>query len=420
MFALVDCNNFYVSCERVFNPALCGRPVVVLSNNDGCVVARSNEAKALGIGMGTPVFKIRALVKRHDVRLCSSNYALYGDMSQRVMTILAGFTPDLEIYSIDEAFLYVTGGVAREPLATGRRIRAIIRQWTGIPVTVGFGLTKTLAKIAVGFAKRSPQFDGVLHLHADPALQAAILADTLVDDIWGIGSASGRVLRGFGISTALQLREADEALIGGRLGVNGRRTILELRGVSCLPLESCPPPRQAVTVSRTFRQEIGDMVSLKEAVATYVARAAAKLRRERLTSGRILVFLEENRFRVQHGFHGANARLSAASADSRQLIGRALACLERLYRPGCLYKKAGVMLLELAPAAYFQRSLFEHNDQQRADRLMAAVDAVNGRLGPGSLRYGVEGAGSGQEWRTVFQRRSPSYTTDWLQLPRVR
>ena len=241
VFALVDCNNFYASCERVFNPRLEGQPIVVLSNNDGCVVARSNEAKALGIGMGVPEFQIRPLLRAHHVQVFSSNYTLYGDMSQRVMETVEQFCPESEIYSIDEAFLSLSGFTARNLTEYGRIIRATVKQWTGIPVSVGIAETKTLAKIANRVAKRTPDTGGVFDLLACPD-RDALLGRMAVEDVWGIGPNHARVLKQYGMTTALQLREANDQWIRKHMGIVGLRLVQELRGVSCLPLEECPPP----------------------------------------------------------------------------------------------------------------------------------------------------------------------------------
>ena len=277
LFALADCNNFYASCERVFNPKLAGRPAIVLSNNDGCVVARSNEAKALGIAMGVPAFQIRHLIRKHDVQVFSSNYALYGDLSQRVMETLQQFSPEVEVYSIDEAFLNLSGFTNINLTDYGRRIRATVKQWTGIPVSVGIAETKTLAKIANHVAKRTEGTDGVFDFTAWPD-RDSVLARVLVEEVWGIGPNYARLLTQHGITTALGLRDADDHWIQKQMGVVGLRTVHELRGISCLPLEQCPPPKQGITCSRSFGRPVTTLAEMREAVAAYTARAAEKLR----------------------------------------------------------------------------------------------------------------------------------------------
>ncbi|MCH7635014.1 MAG: Y-family DNA polymerase, partial [Proteobacteria bacterium] len=278
IFGLADCNNFYVSCERVFDPTLRRRPVVVLSNNDGCIIARSEEAKALGIPMGAAFFEVRPLIRRHRVEVFSSNYALYGDMSQRVMESFAAFTPEVEVYSIDEAFLGLGGFSGRDIAAYCREIRAKIGQWVGLPISIGTAETKTLAKLAARLAKKSP--GGVFDLSSSP-LRRRLLAATEVGDVWGVGSRLARMLKAGGVHSALDLHDAPDAWIRKRMAVTGLRTAMELRGVSCIDLERQPPPKQTTVVSRTFARPVERLDELGDAVSTFAARAAEKLRRER-------------------------------------------------------------------------------------------------------------------------------------------
>jgi len=417
VFALVDCNNFYVSCERVFDPALRDRPVVVLSNNDGCVVARSNEAKQLGIGMGVPVFKIKNLLAKHDVKVYSSNYMLYGDMSERVMRTLCGFTPDIEIYSIDEAFLDLAG-FRRQNLADyGRDIRATVRKWTGIPVSIGIGPTKTLAKVAAEIAKKSKRLDGVLDL-SDPDRHEKALGYIDISDVWGIGPAFTRRLKAAGITDALQLRNADHGFIKKQLGITGLRTQQELRGIPCYGMETHPPPRQGMVVSRSFKQEVDTLAELGEAVASHIATGAARLRKEHLAAGVLIVFVMENRFKTRGGyFHGDTVLLPVATNDTSELIGYGMTTLRRLFQKNLRYKKAGIMFRELVPARRIQYHLFDPRDRQRMNRLMDALDFINDSMGAGSLRYGAEGLQEERRWHTAFKHRSRRYTTDWQQLP---
>ncbi|MBN1845985.1 MAG: Y-family DNA polymerase, partial [Sedimentisphaerales bacterium] len=278
IYALVDCNNFYVSCERVFAPRWEGQPVVVLSNNDGCVVARSDEAKALGIRMGVPVFQVRDLIEKHGVEVFSSNYTLYADMSRRVMETLAGFAPAMEVYSIDEAFLDLAGNRA-DRTEYARQIRRRVRQWVGIPVTIGLGPSKTLAKVANHLAKWSARAQGVLDLTECPYLAEA-LRRTPVQDVWGVGPQYARRLRQAGIQTAWDLRSAGDAWIRRELGVTGLRTVHELRGIACYDLETSAPPNQGIANSRSFGRPVETLAELQEAVAAYMSRAARKLRRQ--------------------------------------------------------------------------------------------------------------------------------------------
>ena len=295
IFALVDCNNFYASCERVFNPKLEGKPIVVLSNNDGCVVARSNEAKALGIGMGVPEFQIRPLLRAHHVQVFSSNYTLYGDLSQRVMETLEQFCPDVEIYSIDEAFLGLSGFTSRNLTDYGRTMCSTVKRWTGIPVSVGIAETKTLAKIANRVAKRTPDTGGVFDLLVCPD-RDALLGRIAVQDVWGIGPNHARCLAQYGITTALQLRQVDDQWVRKHMGIVGLRLVMELRGVSCLDLEQCPSPKQGLTCSRAFGKPISTLTEMEEAISSYASRVAEKLRGERLAATVLTVFLTTNEF----------------------------------------------------------------------------------------------------------------------------
>ncbi len=415
LFALVDCNNFYASCERVFAPKLEGKPVVVLSNNDGIVVARSNEAKALGIGMGVPEFQIRHLIRRHDVQVFSSNYTLYGDMSQRVMDTLEQFTPNLEVYSIDEAFLSLSGFATRNLTEYGRTIRTTVKRWTGIPVSVGIAETKTLAKVAARIAKRTKSVAGVFDLTACQD-RDVLLAETAVEDIWGVGPNYAHLLNGHGIQTALDLRGADAHWIRKRMGVVGARIVQELRGVSCLPLEECPAPKQGITVSRSFGRPVTTLAEMKEAVAFYTGRAAEKLREERLAVTVLTVFLTTNTFKDEPQYSNAvTIKLPVATGSTSDLLRYALEGVTRIYRDGYRYKKAGVMLTALAPASQVQGNLFDHQDRERSGRLMRVLDRLNDRIGAGTLRYAAEGLT--QRWKAKFERRSPAYTTSWRDLP---
>jgi len=417
VFALVDCNNFYASCERVFNPMLEGKPLVVLSNNDGCVVARSNEAKALGIEMGVPEFQIRLLLRAHRVQVFSSNYTLYGDLSQRVMETLEQFSPNIEVYSIDEAFLSLVGFERRNLTEYGRQIRRTVKQWTGIPVSVGIAETKTLAKIANRVAKRNPDTGGVCDLRAYPD-RDALLGRVTVDDVWGIGPTYARLLKQHGITTALQLRQADEHWIRTHMGVVGLRLVAELRGRSCLDLEECPSPKQGITCSRAFGRSVSTLAEMEEAVSSYVSRAAEKLRGEGLAATVLTVFLMTNEFKDEPQYRNSvTCSLSVGTDMTSELIRAALRGLRTIYRDGYRYKKAGVMFTALVPASQVQPDLFDRQDRPRSKRLMAALDAVNDRWGAGTLEYAASGLT--KPWKTQFHRRSPAYTTDWNALPVV-
>lgn len=415
VFALVDCNNFYASCERLFNPKLAGQPIVVLSNNDGCVVARSNETKALGITMGVPEFQIRSLLQAHHVQVFSSNYRLYGDLSQRVMETLEQFSPDLEIYSIDEAFLSLAGFERRNLTDYGRTIRKTVKQWTGLPVSVGIAETKTLAKLANRIAKRTSDQDGVFDLLACPDREA-LLNGVAVGDVWGIGPNSARLLTQRGITTALQLREADEPWIRKHLGVVGLRVVAELRGQSCLALEDCPPPKQGITYSRAFGRSVSTLAEMEEAVSSYVSRAAEKLRGEGLAATVLTVFIMTNAFTEEPQYRNSvTCALPVGTDSTSELIRAALKGLRRIYRDGYRYKKAGVMCTALVPTGQVQPDLFDQHDRPRSKRLMTALDAINDRWGAGTLQYAASGLT--KAWKTQCHQRSPAYTTDWDELP---
>ncbi|MEM6838645.1 MAG: Y-family DNA polymerase [Cyanobacteria bacterium P01_C01_bin.120] len=408
--ALVDCNNFYVSCERVFNPRLEGQPVIVLSNNDGCAVARSNEAKALGIKMGAPVFQIQDLIRQHHVHVMSSNYALYGDLSNRVMQTLQTFTPDVEVYSIDEAFLGLTGTISKNALAL---LRATVHRWTGIPVSIGVASTKTLAKIANRQAK---QGNGICLLdHPEPHL-----ANLPVSKVWGIGRRSTQKLQARGIQTALDLQQADLHWIRQQMGIVGVRIVQELRGIPCLPLDLIPQPRKTCCVSRSFGQPVTDLQDLREAIAAHTARASYKLRRDQLMTSLLTVFIATNRFSQDEPYYrnAATVALPSPTNDAITLTKAALRALEPLYRVGDRYQKAGVWLSELSPANQMQRDLFINpHDQEKSRKRMTVVDSLNQQFGAGTVRCAAEGLQ--QPWRTRVQRRSPRYTTQWDELLQV-
>ncbi len=407
---LIDCNNFYVSCERVFDAKLHKRPVVVLSNNDGCVVARSNEAKALGITMGAPLFQVQHIVDRFDVKVLSSNYALYGDMSHRVMTTLQEFTPDVEVYSIDEAFLGLAG-VSGELLGDlGGRIKERVRRVTGIPVSVGMAETKTLAKIANRCAKKSEEARGVLDL-TNPVHREAELERTPIEDVWGIGRQYAKLLKSRGIENALQFARADARWVRRRMTVVGARLQMELNGVSCLALEAAPRPRKSLTCSRSFGEAVQTLTELKEAVASFMTRAGEKLRRERLAASVVTVFIQTNRFRADEPQYAnvATHEMLYPTDSTEELLRCALGATENLFREGFRFKKAGVMLNNLVPSDQLTRRMFGQDSWERSRKISQAIDEVNKRFGRNTLRYGaVKTEG---RWQTRAARRSPRYTT---------
>jgi len=411
--ALVDCNNFYVSCERVFNTNLEGQPVVVLSNNDGCIVARSPEVKALGIKMGTPIFQIRDLLTYHRIQVYSSNYTLYGDMSCRVMETLAQFTPRLEVYSIDEAFLDLSGFSHLNLSDYGQTIRQTVKQWTGIPVSVGIASTKTLAKLANDLAKQ----DGTGVCALTGTNLDEILGAISIEDIWGIGRNYARSLWSHGIETALQLRDANLDWIQQQYSIVLVRLVRELRGQSCLPLELVPPAQKSLMVSRSFGQPVTTLKHLKQAIATYTSRAAEKLRRHELAAGTMNLFAMTNRFQKGHYSNSVTVSLPVATHHTPELLLYALQATEKLYQPGYEFKKAGVLLLNLSPTTQTQTHLFDTCDRERESRLMTAIDGLNQQFGAGTIQFAATGIR--QPWKLKATRLSGRYTTCWRDVPLV-
>jgi DNA polymerase V len=418
--ALCDCNNFYVSCERVFNPRLRGLPVVVLSNNDGCVIARSEEAKALGIEMGTPAFQCETLFRQHGIQVYSSNYTLYGDMSARVMNTLAQFTPEIEVYSIDESFLSFDG-FSRDLSAYAQEIRANVRQCTGIPISIGISTTKTRAKLANAIAKKSPELGGVFDLerHDD---QDGLFSRIDVAKVWGIGHRRAAQLHQAGIENVLQLTRARDSWIQKHFTITGLRTVMELRGIPCIPLELAPAPRKTITCSRSFGRPVSELGELKEALAAYVARAAEKLRSEGLVTSCMQVFFHTNRHRPEKPQHAASgmATLSVASNYTPTLIHAAHRVMERLYRPGFSYIKAGVIFSDLTAGSAAQLGLFDTSPEQldQQARLMQALDAVNQKLGRHTVF--VASMGIEQQWKMRQEKKSQCFTTRWSELLAIR
>ena len=419
--ALVDCNNFFCSCERVFNPALNGKPVVVLSNNDGCIISRSEEAKALGIPMGAPLHEQQEVIRRHGVHVFSSNYTLYGDMSARVMSILRDEVPAIEVYSIDEAFLSLPENFTEEQ---ARALRAKVLQWTGIPVCIGIGTTKLLAKLANRHAKKNKALTGGVFDLSNSWDPDGIMADTPADGLWGVGKNLAHRLARMGIRTALEFKQADPAAIRRSMGVVGERLLRELNGIPCLELEEMPPDRKGVMASRSFGSAVESVEELEEALANHVARAAEKIRRFGLLATRMEVFLRTNRFRKDEAQYspGIGITLTHPTHSTAELMSAARSLLHRIYRPGYRYKKAGVHLANLVSEDEYQPGLFNRprNVGIDVDRI---VDEINRRLGdpknPVITRASQGTERSGKGWKMRSERHSPHYTTDWRELPVV-
>jgi DNA polymerase V len=416
--ALVDCNNFYVSCERVFNPRLAGRPVVVLSNNDGNVVSRSNEAKEIGIGMGVPAFQLRDLLKRREVDVFSSNYTLYADMSSRVREVLSLFCDRVEMYSIDECFLGVEMSDTEAVTLWGRKLKAEVERWTGIPVTVGVGDTKSLAKIANKVAKKSSRTKGVLNLAGSPHVDRA-LEKVPVGDVWGVGPSYERLLEENGIRTALDLKHAPEAWVRSKMTVVGHRIVRELNGIPCIALETIPPPKKNMGTSRGFGVPVESLVELQEAAASYTARVAQKIRLEGQAVTTLLVWLATDPFKNGPQYQNAvSVELPVATDHSPLLVDFAKRAVAELYKPGYQYKRVGVLFQGLVPVDQVQANLFWSEPVAEHQKLMRALDQVNGHMGAGTLRLAAEGGA--HRWSTRFGRLSPRSTTRWGELPVAR
>jgi len=421
VIALVDCNNFYVSCERVFDPTLEGRPVGVLSNNDGCVVARSNELKAQGVEMGTAMHLLPPEIRRQAV-LLSSNYALYGDMSQRVTEVLGEFSPHVEVYSIDESFVGFQGFDPDSLEARGQAMRDTVRQWTGIPVCVGFAPTRVLAKVANQAAKKHPAYKqhGVCKLTADSEATKALLKQLPVTELWGVARRTGERLRVMGIESAWDLREADPKRIRGRFSVVQERIVWELRGQSAIQLDDMSLPKKQIMVSRSFGRLTNNPHDLREALRHHAVRAAEKLRKQQSVTSAVMVFVRTNPFRTDLPQYQQRVVISLErpTDDSRDIIAAAVQGLRRLWRKGYAYHKAGLMLLDLSPKSNRQLTLTEtpqtDEEAKRSERLMATMDKLNRELGKGTVQLGLPRKGNA--WSLRSERRTPRYTTQWNEL----
>lgn len=413
--ALVDCNNFYVSCERVFDPKLENVPVIVLSNNDGCAIARSAEVKALGIKMGEPIFKIRDLIRRHHIRVRSSNYALYGDMSGRVDDVLSSYSPRVENYSIDESFLDLSD-YHEDIDALGRDIRGTVKRWTGIPTCVGFGPTKTLAKLANAVAEDNPALGGVCDLMTDAA-RDHWLPLMPVAKVWGIGPAFVERLSLLGITTAADLRAMPGTHARQMLTVVGERTVMELRGISCMDLELMPPAKKNTAVTRSFGQAVTSLVEMTEALAYFATRGSEKLREQGQGTRHLTAFMHTNRFNNDPRYSAsASARFIEPTDDAPSLITAAKRIAMTIWREGFRYSKAGVILNDLTAIGQGTGVLFS-SQNARTPKLMAAMDEVNRRMGRGTVFPGATGIR--RPWRLKADHHSPHYTTRWDELPKA-
>ncbi len=412
-FYLVDCNNFFVACEQVFNPKLVGKPVVVLSNNDGCVVSRSQEVKDLGIPMGIALFKIASLVKQHGIQVLSSNYSLYADMSARVMRTLALMAGDMEVYSVDEAFLFAPYTKNHEEYA--KNIRAVVKQHTGISVSLGIGSTKTLAKVANRYAKKHPE--GVFAI-TDKNVDE-YLEKLPVGDVWGVGYRYNKMLLSNRIKTAKDLKYAEDSWVRKRMTIVGLKMVQELRGTPCLELVDQAPAKQTITVSRSFGKKISDKRQVQEAVASHIICAAKKLRKEKELVSVVSVFIATSRYQETDRYYNtATVTLPVATDYTPALLNAASVCLDAIFKQGYQYKKAGILLHDLVSKDNKQLDLFSEMPDTKEKELMKSYDKITGRFGDQALSYASAGAAAGvdQDWKSKRQKKSPHYTTNWHEL----
>ncbi len=424
--ALVDCNNFYVSCERLFQPKLEGKPVVVLSNNDGCVVSRSQEVKDLGLKMAVPWFQMKDLAKRHGIIALSSNYALYADISNRVMGLLSQYCPNQEIYSIDESFLDLTGmPESSNPDSLNeyaQTIRSTIKQYVGIPVCIGIAPSKTLAKLANHIAKKHKQYHGVCDFNAMTVrMLDNLFAKIGVGEVWGVGRRSAERLWQIGITTVLELKYSPAKRVRAEFGVVMERIVAELNGESCIGLDEITPPRRQIICSRSFGTSVSLLADLEQAVIAYTTRASEKLRGQHSVAGGIQVYIRTNPHKESEPQYQPAMLLPLfePTDDTRLLCHAALSGLRQIYRSGYMYQKAGVMLTEIIPAAARPHTLFEDvAAQQRSATLMATLDRINHRMGSGTMQ--LLGEGIGKSWAMRRGNVSQRYTTEWDELAVAR
>jgi DNA polymerase V len=418
MIALCDVNNFYVSCERVFDPSLWHRPVIVLSNNDGCAVARSNEVKALGVKMGAPHFQLKQLIKENNIAIRSSNYALYGDMSQRVDDIIALYSDQVENYSIDECFIRFNGHEHLDLVKHCQKLREQIWQWIGLPVCVGIAPSKTLAKIANHYAKKLKVHGSVLKLDDELQIKHA-LENLPVREIWGVGAKISQHLNAIGIKTALQLRDADLKSMRKRFSVVMERTIMELRGINCIEFDADPEKKKQIICTRSFGEKITQLSLLKESVAYHVTRACVTLREQSSVAQNITIGIRTNAFNPNDKQHSNSItiKLPQASDHTGHFLQAADQGLTRIFKKGFAYKKAGIVLNDISDAGVVQPDLFMQLPE-RNDALMTTLDSINSRFGKGTLRSGQEGFS--KDWVMKSEIKSPAYTTRWNELISVR
>ena len=418
MFALADCNNFYASCERVFRPDLQGKPVIVLSNNDGCAVARSNEAKALGIKMGDPLFKIRDIVNKHNVAVFSGNMALYGDMSQRVRWVLEEYAPSIEVYSIDEAFLDLRGITNIDFDQYAKHISAQCWKMTSIPVSVGIAPTKTLAKIASKLCKQYPKLRGGCYMHRPQDIEK-VLRKYPIEDVWGIGRRSVPKLKAKDVNTAYEFTQLPEGVVQNMFGITGVRTWKELQGIPCIEFEDSFEAKQSICVSRSFSSEIDEIKELQEQIANFASTMAEKLRKQHSVTSEVVVFAYTNRFKedAPQTHSSAIVQFTTPTSDVRTIVTNAVNATKGLFKRGYGYKKAGVIATKLVAEDGVIHSLFEDRECiEREHKITAALDSINATFGKGTIKLAVQGSG---KVRSASENQSPHYTTQWSDIPTV-
>lgn len=410
MIALVDCNNFYASCERAFNPNWNNRPVVVLSNNDGCVIARSNEAKALGIKMGVPAYQIKNEIERYGIGVFSSNYTLYGDMSNRVMTMLSSYSPNIEVYSIDECFLDFSGFERYDLKEYGEEIVRTVSKGTGIPVSMGIAPTKTLAKVANKFAKKYKGYKGVCIIDTEEKRIEA-LKRTEIGDVWGIGYRHTKRLSVYGVSTAYDFSLMPRNWVRQQMTVVGERTWKELNGESCIDLELVAPDKKQICTSRAFGETISEIEGLEEAVSSYASICAGKLRKQKSFAQALMVFIHTNNFREDQPqyFQNCVVKLPVSTNGTQEIVHYALIALRNIYRKGYFFKKAGVIIMDIVPDSAIQQNMFDNVDRERQKKLMKVVDRLNSGFNRNNLTLAVQGGR--RKWKLKQELLSPCYTT---------
>ena len=409
MIALADCNNFYASCERVFNPTLKNKPVVVLSNNDGCIIARSNESKQLGIKMGEPVFKAREIIDKHNVNVFSTNFALYGDMSKRVMTLLASLSPEIEIYSIDEAFMNLAG--IKKCFEIGLHMRDTVKKHTGIPISIGIASTKTLAKVANHCAKRFTK-KGVYVLKRKDHI-SEILKSMPVSKLWGVGSRYSRMLRSYGVDNAHEFVSLDEKWVLEKMTVMGLRIQRELKGESCISMDINPSPKKNICTSRSFGTKVRDFQSLKESISSHAARCAEKLRSEKGCARYVSVVIKTNPFSDSDYYCGyKSSSFDVPTNDTLDIINAAENILRSIYKKGLEYKKSGVIVGDIIPQNQVQLNLFDMDEKRiKRKKLDSTVDIINQAMGRSTIHIGSQGIA--KNWQLKREKLSPCYTTKW-------